>query len=389
MSKEGRNRYLEWLENEASGVSRRDFLKASMLAGLGAAGLSLVGCAPPEPPEEEPEPIDDPGPAPGEGEVIVCSWGGSFQEIQREHIFDPFEEETGIRVVDVSQPDNARLKAMVDSDNVEWDVLTTSYNSFLELGPNYFTPIDYGIYPDDQLDGLMEGSKLEYGVGSIIFAVVNTYRTDVFPTGEHPKNWSEFFDADRFPGPRTLYASGGMPGHTLEHALMADGVPMDELYPLDVDRAFAVLDRIKPHVVTWWESGAIPVQMLADEEVVLATTYNGRAQALIDDGVPIAIEWNQGTMNQDLWYIPAKRPNPDSAQRFVQFATRGDVQGRFSEYYAYGPSNLHAYDHMSPERAAIMPTNPDLVKQMVFRNDDWWAPRRTELVERFAEWRLQ
>jgi putative spermidine/putrescine transport system substrate-binding protein len=245
------------------------------------------------------------------------------------------------------------------------------------------------MYPQEQRDNLFEESKHEYAVGSIVFAVVNTYRTDAFPTGEHPKNWTEFFDPDLFPGPRTLYASSGIPSHTLEHALMADGVAMDELYPLDVDRAFAVLDKVKPHVVKWWDSGAIPVQMLADNEVVLATAYNGRAQALIDEGVPIAIEWNGGTMNQDFWFIVKNSPNPENAQKFVQFATQGDVQGEFAKHYAYGPANALAYEYLSEERAAVLPTNPDLVAKMMFRNEDWWAENREAMVERFAEWLLE
>ncbi len=61
---------------------------------------------------------------------------------------------------------------------------------------------------------------------------------------------------------------------------MADGVPADEVYATletdeGIDRAFAVLDRIKDDVI-WWEAGAQPPQLLADGEVAMSTAYNGR-----------------------------------------------------------------------------------------------------------------
>src|SRR5256885_16366801 len=36
-----------------------------------------------------------------------------------------------------------------------------------------------------------------------------------------------------------------------EFALIADGVALDKLYPIDIDRAFRSLDRIKKDVVKW------------------------------------------------------------------------------------------------------------------------------------------
>ena len=70
-----------------------------------------------------------------------------------------------------------------------------------------------------------------------------------------------------------------MPSDNLEIALLADGVPIDEVYatletPTGVERAFRKLDTIKDHIV-WWDAGAQPPQMLADGEVVMSTAYNG------------------------------------------------------------------------------------------------------------------
>lgn len=72
----------------------------------------------------------------------------------------------------------------------------------------------------------------------------------------------------------------------LEAALLADGVPMDELYPLDLDRAFAKLDTIKDDIV-WWTKGAEPSQMLSTGEADYALAWSGRIATAKDEGSPL------------------------------------------------------------------------------------------------------
>ena len=97
------------------------------------------------------------------------------------------------------------------------------------------------------------------------------------------------------------------PTDNLEFALIADGVPMDKLYPIDFDRAFKKLDQIKPHVTVWWSTGQQPAQLLLDKEVVLATGWNGRFYDIIKKGAPIEIEWNEGALKQGSFVIPQGR----------------------------------------------------------------------------------
>jgi putative spermidine/putrescine transport system substrate-binding protein len=56
--------------------------------------------------------------------------GGIFQKAQR--LFAPFEKATGIKVIDVSPPRAAKIKAMVESKNMEWDIV---YAAAGILGP--------------------------------------------------------------------------------------------------------------------------------------------------------------------------------------------------------------------------------------------------------------
>ena len=59
---------------------------------------------------------------------------------------------------------------------------------------------------------------------------------------------ADFFDLKRVPGKRMIRKDSQA---MLEMALIADGVPLDKLYPLDVDRAIAKFATIKdcdPHL---------------------------------------------------------------------------------------------------------------------------------------------
>src|SRR4051812_19573098 len=71
------------------------------------------------------------------GQVVVCSWGGAYQKALREAFFDPFEKESGIKVIDTSAPVVAQVKAQVQSKNTEWDVIeggTRWYPVLLSMG---------------------------------------------------------------------------------------------------------------------------------------------------------------------------------------------------------------------------------------------------------------
>jgi putative spermidine/putrescine transport system substrate-binding protein len=153
---------------------------------------------------------------------------------------------------------------------------------------------------------------------------------------------------------------------------MADGVTPDALYPIDFDRALASLDRIRDDVVTWWDVGGVPAQLLSDGQVDLASAWNGRIQALIDQKVPVAINWNQGLLQWDLMYVPKGAPHAENAMKLLAFMSRADRQAVFAQNIAYAPSNSKAYESIPKERAAILPTAPEIVKQLTPQNYAFW-----------------
>jgi len=227
-------------------------------------------------------------------QLVVCSWGGAYQEAQRKTMFQPFEKETGIKIVEASPTDYGKLKAMVQSGNVEWDLVDVGdLNVVAGAKDNLLEPLDY-----QQIDtkGVFPQVVHKYGIGTIYYSTVLAYSTKKYAKGDHPKTWAQFWDVKKFPGPRTMRNN---PLDNLEFALLADDVPMDKVYPMDVERAFRSMDRIKPHVNVWWTTGAQPAQLLADGEVELATSWNGRIYAIQKQGARAGLEWNQGKLQWD------------------------------------------------------------------------------------------
>ena len=114
------------------------------------------------------------------------------------------------------------------------------------------------------------------------------FNTKAYAVGKEPKSWAEFWDTKAFPGPRTLAdMASGAPN--LEIALIADGVPMDKVYPIDIDRAFKSLSRIKASVPKFWDTGALAAQMLADKEAAMGVIWSTRAQVAADGGAPVGV----------------------------------------------------------------------------------------------------
>lgn len=116
------------------------------------------------------------------------------------------------------------MKAMVESGNIEWDVVDVEARDvYRGVKAGLLEPLDYNII--DKKDIIPEMVH-PYGVGIEYWAGILAYSKKKFPAGNHPKSWADFWEIKRFPGKRTLYKT---PYMTLEIALMAYGVPKDKL----------------------------------------------------------------------------------------------------------------------------------------------------------------
>src|SRR6185436_15865473 len=195
------------------------------------------------------------------GQIIVRTPGGVFDDVKRETVYEPFRKETGIEVVPVAAT-TAKLMAMMKSGQNELDLIDTGDSTLLELEKdNYLMPIAYNEFKYTNPADIDPVVKRKNQIGCFIYAMVLGYNTKAMKPGTEPKTWAEFFDIKKFPQRRTLPdMASGTP--SLEFALIADGVPMDKLYPLDIDRAFKSMSRIRSAIPKFWDTGALSSTML-------------------------------------------------------------------------------------------------------------------------------
>jgi putative spermidine/putrescine transport system substrate-binding protein len=202
--------------------------------------------------------------------------------------------------------------------------------------------------------------------------------------GAQPSTWADLFDTKKFPGKRTFY-KWSAPG-VLEIALLADGVPANKLYPLDLDRAFKKLDTIKGDIV-WWSGGAQSQQLLASGEASMGMFWNGRLHALQATGVPVGISWNQNLTAADMLVIPKGAKHRDEALKFLAAATSPQAQAKFATDTGYAPINVKSAALMTP---AVAKTLPDQYTQSQINLDmKYWAANRDAIAKRWYAWQAK
>src|SRR3546814_689581 len=192
-------------------------------------------------------------------EVRMREAGGASGESIEAGYLKPCTEKTGIKVVRESPWSLGKIRGMVETGVitaaiVELDSLAMEQAKALDL----LEPLDWkAIDPDP----IFDEARQEKAIGYQYYTTLMAWRSDAKPV----ETWQQFWDVEAFPGKRAL---PNYPTYALPVALLADGVKPEDLYPLDLDRAFASLEKIKDHVAVWWEAGAQPPQLLKDNEKI-------------------------------------------------------------------------------------------------------------------------
>jgi putative spermidine/putrescine transport system substrate-binding protein len=341
--------------------------------------------------------------------MTVVSWGGAYQNSQQKAYSEPYAADTGTTFVwdESSNEAVAKLRAMFEAGNVTWDLVDVE-------GPDSQRLCDEGLAMEVDFDAILapgdDGSTptADFGdslindcfIPQIVFSTTFGYRTDVAEwEGRTPDSLCAVFDLENFPGKRSLEKR---PKKNLEWALLCDGVAKEDLYdvletPEGVEQALAKLDTIKDETI-WWSAGAETPQLLADKEVVMGSTYNGRLFSVIEEQKqPVAMLWDWQVFDFDGWIIPADLPEDRLARvkDFLVFATDTQRLADQAKYISYGPARassqplVSTHAELGIEMAPHMPTNPANQQNYLVNNIEWWADNQDDLEERFAAWLAQ
>jgi putative spermidine/putrescine transport system substrate-binding protein len=228
----------------------------------------------------------------------------------------------------------------------------------------------------------------DYCAGADIFSVVAAYNTDTYGNNG-PKSWADFYDVEKFPGSRAMRNKVDA---QLETALLADGVPKDQIYEVlnseeGIERALNKIRTIKPHIAVWWSSGAQHAQLMKDGEVDMTTGWNGRFDVAKQDGAKVAYDWQSGIMDWEGYGIPKGAKNKDLAMKYIAEMMKPEYMAEFAKYITYGPTNGKVYELglMEDARARQMPSHPENAKHQMTLSTEWYSRWRTIASEMYTE----
>lgn len=321
------------------------------------------------------------------GQVIVRTPGGAYDSIRRTTVYEPFEKATGIHVVPVAAT-VAKLLAMFKAGQVGLDVIDTGDDPLYQLETHgVLEPMPYDQFKFTNPADIEAAYKRQYLVGNFVYASVLGYNTTTIPKGNEPNSWAEFWDLKKFPGPRMLAGMGsGIPN--LEFALIADGVPMDKLYPLDIPRAFHSLSRVRPKIKKFWDTGALSAEMLSDKEVFMGSIWHTRLYAAVASGAPLAAQWNQNMIQIQAFSIVKGARHPEAARQYIDYCVSADVQARFAKAYNVGPVNSKSFSMLPAEFVDSVAGGPKLGPLGFLLDAKWWADNRPKVTEYWDKWIL-
>jgi putative spermidine/putrescine transport system substrate-binding protein len=320
-----------------------------------------------------------------EAPITAFTFGGVWKKSMIAAFGDPFTQKTGIPVQYQDPYTWPKLRAMHDTGAQQIDVVSVQGTEvILAERLQMVTPIDWSVVDRSALDPQQLRNPNAIGAHTLSFVIC--YSKKKWPGEHHPNTWADFWDVEKFPGRRVLRRDENW---TLEAALKADGVKDNDFYPIDVDRAFRSLDRIKPHVKAWYTDNSLAQQLMAQEEVDLIAVVNGRAsESIINHHAPFEMVWNEAICSGtgQGWLVPIGCPNPKGGMKFLDIVGRAECQAVFSRLLYYGPQNPKAYDLLPPDIARLLPTYPDNVKLAHMVNYDWWADNLAPVQRRFERW---
>ncbi|AYC34962.1 ABC transporter substrate-binding protein [Pseudomonas cavernae] len=317
--------------------------------------------------------------------LTVVSFGGDNKQAQEKAFYQPFSTQNKVTVQAAEyNGEMAKIKVMADTGQTSWDVVEVESPELMRgCSEGLFEPLDWSRL--GKREDFLDAAVSDCGVGIFIWSTLLTY--DASKLAQAPTSWADFWDTKRFPGKRGLRRGAKF---TLEFALLADGVKLDDLYEVlgtkeGVDRAFRKLDQIKPDI-QWWEAGAQPLQWLAAGDVVMTSAYNGRVTTAQQEGLPFAMQWNGSLYDLDHWAIVKGSKNKALAERFIALANSPEHQKVFAEAIPYGPTNTHTLNLIDPAIRSKLPTAPQNLEHARATDTEFWIDHGEELEQRFNAW---
>ncbi|GLT11287.1 ABC transporter substrate-binding protein [Sulfitobacter porphyrae] len=310
-------------------------------------------------------------------EIRLMEMGGISGEAVQAAYIDPFERKTGIKIVRENPASLGKIKVMVESGNptVDMMLLTDGWLAQAKV-EGLLEPLDWeAIDPAP----ILPGARDDYAIGWSYASAVMAWDSEA----KAPETWADFWNLADFPGKRSLPDD---PSIVLPIALLADGVPKDALYPLDLDRAFNKLKEIRPAISVWWTSAGQSAQLLIDKEVTYGMTYNGRVY-----GKPnVDYTFNEGYLVLSWWGVPKGTPpeRQAAAMKFFHETTLPENEAVAMQMIPYSGASAQLDGVIPQDKLADFPTTAGNAEIQWTANREAWQQVAAEAEKRWQQFKL-
>lgn len=327
-------------------------------------------------------------PALAEGKTInIAAYGGALNDTLTRLFAEPFAAQTGIKVNFGAGASLALAKLQtVSGAPAQWDMVNLTGSEYIAaVRDKLIEPYDYGII---DATNVPPQYKESHGIKFALFLFVMCWDQKKIPDDKAPKTWAEFWDTKRWPGKRSMDANIS-DGSALELALLADGVPLDKLFPLDVERALKSLDRLGRDNIIWYNTNQEPIQQLTSGAVTLSTAFHGRVLLANKAGATLGFTPGYAGVSGNYYCVSSASANKKEAMQFLNFMlTNVPSDVEYMKATGYAIPNTAALPLLPQQIADILPTNPALKDKVFIKSDAWWAANLEPTVQRFKEWQL-
>lgn len=322
-----------------------------------------------------------------EGEVVYYdSSGGLTDRARQTSVFKNFSNEAGVTTRPDFSADMTKFFAAMDAEiDSPWSFITfpTKGDYLRARDAGYLSKIDTSIV---DVSKLAPGSYDEYGISAELYGITLTYNTEAFSGDNVPTSMVDLYDLEKFPGKRCLFNYPQF-GGVLESALLADGVKPEDIYPLDLDRAFAKLDTIKSSVI-WWPNGDEAIRNLSSGECSMGIAWSGRVyNAVKSDNAPLALVWPGSLYAEGAFAVPSSGPNLEAGQALLA-AWIGDHEGQkgYVNQITY-TTDIAALDaDFYGEELKPWIVAGENMDGLIREDADYYYKNLTDVVDRFNRW---
>ena len=269
----------------------------------------------------------------GKEKLAIQIWPGSYEELYTKHVIEPFEKKYNVDVITTTGVEwftLTKIREEIASGKPRIDVVQVTVSDFMrgqKMG--LWEKLNLGNIPNSKdVHGSFKGS---HGLGFETYGMGLVFNT---ASGKpKPNSLEDLWDP--------AYRVAIIRTHEQYFLPMVNHMLTGKYTPIDLDKIFAKLDKLRPNIFSVSSSFAEFRNLLANNEMDLGPAFNNRAGRMLGDGMAVEyISFPSIFVGVDYWGIVKGTKHKDLAEKFIDFTLNVKSQTANAKNQYLGPTNL-------------------------------------------------